>query len=265
MAKKLPTKFTITGKCVSDAYGLSSTAPDLKLQFEKTKEGWTVALGKVKPHLSPFTDADVADLVQRCQAAVKTAAAKIATTPTWPGADVVYSRLYRLLEKLNRQEAQQQRAHHIKKGRRPNTFRYNPPDYIRDIIDGLKRGDEEYLKGIMHQYEAYDTTKEAAVKTATLPTKFTLDTKCVCKVFDWPVGDRISTLLFVKTDKGWNVGVGEEKPQLSPFTDADVANLVQQCKATPKTAATKRKAITRQELDDLLQLTEEKVEQLPAI
>lgn len=66
--------------------------------------------------------------------------------PTWPGASAAYSRAYRNLEAWNAREAEGQRAVHRRAGRASSTFRYSPPDEIRDYVKALDQGDEETVK-----------------------------------------------------------------------------------------------------------------------
>lgn len=62
--------------------------------------------------------------------------------PNWPGADVCYSRAYRLLEKM----AAAGHVTRVKHGRR---YRCEVSQEMRDLITALDRGDEEYIKGTL--------------------------------------------------------------------------------------------------------------------
>lgn len=76
-----------------------------------------------------------------------------AATPDWPGADVVYSRMYRLLEQMGKDnwETAVRQARKKRRKVRPPT----PTGDMQDIIEALDEGDEERLKGLMHRYQAY--------------------------------------------------------------------------------------------------------------
>ena len=60
-AKKKEKSFTITRKCLCDAYGLPCTGGS-PVEFKRTKEGW-----KVDGQLSPMDDAEVKRLYESCQ------------------------------------------------------------------------------------------------------------------------------------------------------------------------------------------------------
>lgn len=81
-------------------------------------------------------------------------------TPDWPGSDVVYSRLYRLLEKMgadNWKSAVEQAKKRRRKVKPPA-----PTEDMKTIIKALDKGDEEELKGLMHQFRAYGSVATAA-------------------------------------------------------------------------------------------------------
>lgn len=80
-------------------------------------------------------------------------------TPDWPGSDVVYSRLYRLLEKMgadNWKSAVEQAKKRRRKVKPPA-----PTEDMKTIIKALDKGDEEELKGLMHQFRAYGSVATA--------------------------------------------------------------------------------------------------------
>lgn len=54
----------------------------------------------------------------------------------------------RWLEKRALAEYRVQLASHVKRGRKPSTFRYTPPDWHRDAMVALGRNDEETFKAI---------------------------------------------------------------------------------------------------------------------
>ena len=65
--------------------------------------------------------------------------------PTWPGADAVYSKAYRVLESMARRGHATPAATH---GRRVIVPGAASPE-MRDLIDALGRGDEERIKGLL--------------------------------------------------------------------------------------------------------------------
>lgn len=73
--------------------------------------------------------------------------------PEWPGAEVVYSRLYKLLAEMGAANWRTEVARAQKARRKPKPPQ--PTDDMRDIIDALDKGDEETLKGLMHKFQAY--------------------------------------------------------------------------------------------------------------
>ena len=77
-----------------------------------------------------------------------------AALPTWPGADQVYSRLYRLLEKMGADNWKAEVARAKKARRKPKPGAMSTPE-MDEIIEALNKGDEEKLKGLMHKYSAY--------------------------------------------------------------------------------------------------------------
>jgi DNA-binding GntR family transcriptional regulator len=77
-----------------------------------------------------------------------------AALPKWPGADQVYSRLYRLLEKMGADAWKAEVARAKKARRKPNPNNVKTDD-MADIIDALNKGDEERCKGLMHKFNAY--------------------------------------------------------------------------------------------------------------
>jgi len=70
----------------------------------------------------------------------------LASTPSWPGADKIYSRLYKVLEMMGHAEWKSQVAQ-AKKQRR-KLKRFSPSGGMQDIIDALNKGDEEELKAL---------------------------------------------------------------------------------------------------------------------
>jgi len=70
----------------------------------------------------------------------------LASTPSWPGADKIYSRLYKVLEMMGHAEWKSQVAQAKKRRRKLN--RFTPTGDMQDIIDALDNGDEEELKAL---------------------------------------------------------------------------------------------------------------------
>lgn len=66
--------------------------------------------------------------------------------PNWPGASEIYSKLYRILEVLARQEVT------IYKNRRGVPVGSQPSERMTEISKALDTGDEEKLKGFALQY-----------------------------------------------------------------------------------------------------------------
>ena len=52
------------------------------------------------------------------------------------------------LDRLGASEHKQQISQHLKAGRSRSTYRYNPSDYHRDLVEALGRKDEEGFKRI---------------------------------------------------------------------------------------------------------------------
>jgi hypothetical protein len=66
--------------------------------------------------------------------------------PKWAGADAVYSRAYRVLEKMAR-------AGHVCRTpkRRGQSARCTPSEDMNDLITALASGNEERIKGLLMQ------------------------------------------------------------------------------------------------------------------
>ncbi len=54
-----------------------------------------------------------------------------------------------------------QRAEHVKQGRRPNTFRWSPPDWHRQAVSCLNRNDEAGFKAIRLDVSGLDAADAA--------------------------------------------------------------------------------------------------------
>lgn len=74
------------------------------------------------------------------------------SVPGWSGASAAYSKAQQSLERLNAAEYQTQLRRHLKRGHARSTFRYSPPQEVRDVIEAMDRGDEESIKAfnLMH-------------------------------------------------------------------------------------------------------------------
>lgn len=112
------------------------SSPD-NVTDERTLRDRLIRLAYTKPHLRP-------DLLP----ILKT---KAAATPRWPGADAVYSYLYRVLERMGKENWQAEVARAKKKRSRPKPPR--PTDDMEEIMKALDGGDEETLKGIQMRYK----------------------------------------------------------------------------------------------------------------
>lgn len=75
----------------------------------------------------------------------------IAETPEWPGADAVYSYLYKVLEKMGSDNWAAEVAQAKKRRTKPASP--HPTDDMKNIMDALDAGDEERLKDLHMKYK----------------------------------------------------------------------------------------------------------------
>lgn len=54
-----------------------------------------------------------------------------------------------------------EKAAHVKKGKSPNTYRYNPDEFHREFVKALGKGDEEAVKAMMMHPIQHDANKAA--------------------------------------------------------------------------------------------------------
>ena len=70
--------------------------------------------------------------------------------PAWPGASKVYSKAYRVLERMSRNtKVNYHRGRYICDG---------PSDDMQALIDALNEGDEERIKGLLLMSHIYPVT-----------------------------------------------------------------------------------------------------------
>lgn len=84
-------------------------------------------------------------------AELRVLANRVANLPDWPGADHVYSYLYKVLEQLGAEnwKAEVERA----KKRRVKPKPPRPTSDMETIMDALGKGDEEQLKALQMKYK----------------------------------------------------------------------------------------------------------------
>lgn len=71
--------------------------------------------------------------------------------PKWPGAEAVYRRAYRMLEKMGASGHVTRRKTHRPKGA-SSGYTCFPSEEMNDLIEALQKGNEERIKGLLMIY-----------------------------------------------------------------------------------------------------------------